>query len=87
MSEDQLGFRLSIRQGRTTIQFARDELPLQTSDPNAIVVLRANGLIEPLNGADHDGAETAYIVTQAGLTTIQRTALGVQPDKPEIDAG
>ncbi|HET7038014.1 MAG TPA: hypothetical protein VFI42_20240 [Thermomicrobiaceae bacterium] len=83
LTEEQLWFRLSVRQQRTTIQFATDEPPVQTNDLNAIVVLRANGLIEPLTLADHDPVEARYIVTQAGLTTSERMTVAARPDLPE----
>lgn len=85
LREEQLWFRLSVRGQRTTIQFATDEPPVQTSDLNAMVVLRANGLIEPLTLADHDIAHAKYIVTPAGLVISGRTTIEPGPDKPEPD--
>jgi hypothetical protein len=72
LAEDQLWFRLSKRQEQTTIEFAAADPPLHTSDRNAIAVLRANGFIERFTTIAAASRTDRYVVTQAGIRSIER---------------
>jgi hypothetical protein len=72
LSEDQLWFSLSVDQHHTTIRFATEDLSIQTDDPNALVVLRANGLIEPFTTIWSDPIPERYVVTSAGMASTER---------------
>ena len=73
LSGDQLSFTLSTRQERTTIQYAAGNTTLQTSDANAILVLRANGFIEEFTTIEQRSNIPQYVVTQAGMTAVARS--------------
>lgn len=75
LSGDQLSFTLSVRPDRTTLEFAAGSPPLQTSDANAILVLRANGLIEEFTTIERTSNVRQYVVTQAGINAAGRSGL------------
>jgi hypothetical protein len=72
-SGDQLSFTLSVRPNQTTVEFANGNPPLQTGDANAMLVLRANGLIEEFTTLERTSKSTQYVVTQAGLNVVGRS--------------
>ena len=73
LSGDALSFTLSTRPDRTMIEFAAGNPPLETSDANAILVLRANGLIEEFTTIERTSNVRQYVVTQAGINVAGRT--------------
>jgi hypothetical protein len=75
LSSDQLSFTLSVRDNRTTVQFAAGDPPLQTCDANAILILRANGLIEEFTTIERMPGAPRFVVTQAGLNVAARATV------------
>ncbi len=73
LSADQLSFTLSVGQEQTTVEFAAGNQSLQTNDSNAILVLRANGLIEEFTTIARTSSPPKYVVTQNGLNAAGRS--------------
>ncbi len=73
LSADELFFTLSVGQEQTTVEFAAANQSLQTNDSNAILVLRANGLIEEFTTIARTSSPRKYVVTQNGLNAAGRS--------------
>lgn len=67
VSEHDLWFTLTVSPQQTTARYAGASEAIQTSDPNAIVVLQANGLIEPFTSIAAPAGEQRYRVTSRGV--------------------
>ncbi len=75
LNGEQLCFTLSPGPNGTTVEFAAGNPPVETSDANAILVLRANGLIEEFTTIARGTGKPRYVVTQAGLTRALRAVV------------
>ncbi|MGA7670033.1 MAG: hypothetical protein WBW04_06405 [Nitrolancea sp.] len=75
LSGEQLSFTLSAGPNGTTVEFAAGTPPIETSDANAILVLRANGLIEEFTTIARTPGKSRYMVTQAGMTRAVHAAV------------
>ncbi len=67
LSGEQLSFKVSVSPQSTTVDFAAGNPSLETHDANAILVLRANGLIEEFTTIGRMSGAPKYVVTQAGV--------------------
>ncbi len=75
LSGEQLSFSLSIGPERTAVDFAAGNPPIETDDANAILVLRANGLIEEFTTIVRSPGRPRYVVTQAGMMRAQHAVV------------
>jgi hypothetical protein len=70
LSGDQLSFTLSVDSDRTTVAFASDDRPVETSEVYAADMLRANGLIEEFTTIKRTSDVRRYVVTQAAVLLV-----------------
>jgi hypothetical protein len=80
LSGDQLSFTLSVDSDRTTVAFASDDRPVETSEVYAADMLRANGLIEEFTTINRTSDIRRYVVTQAGELLADRATSTEAPD-------
>jgi len=80
LSGGQLSFTLSVDSDRTTAAFASDNPPLETSDVNAVDMLRANGLIDEFTTIKRTSNVRRYVVTQAAVALADRSTAISDPD-------
>lgn len=86
LSGDQLSFTLSVRADQTTAVFASGNPPIQTCDANAILVLRANRLIEEFTSLAGSSNVRRYVVTQSGMNVVRSISL-LTEDARNVAAG